>query len=269
VIVAGAVLKAIFPKFDPKSRKTGGPDEGFNATPRKKVVRDDGGEPVVLGLALKEVPWRPGLLLAIVKTGIISEDANPEKLSAEDEKSSEIFLALLGIQSPGSVALLDRMDLGKYERDGGFGDVAGIVGFDFASYKLTETERGFGVRVEWFSSGVGAASSTETLTILILDETSLEQVFSMEAKEDRTDTLVGDEVKTSDTEIRRTLTVLPSKTEGYFDWKVQETMKLSSDEKPKATIKRSSVIYKWNGYEYAEAGKQRSAPSGVLRKKKE
>jgi hypothetical protein len=109
-IAADAVLKAIYPEFDPKSRKTGGPDEGFNSTPRKKVVRDDGGEPVVLGLALKEVPWRSGLLLAIVKIGTLSEGVKPEKLSAEDEKSYNIFIALLGIQSPGSVALLDRKE---------------------------------------------------------------------------------------------------------------------------------------------------------------
>ena len=192
----------------------------------------------VTSLAMQELPYDKGTLAVAVKH---------EPCQAESGKHDwKLEAALMRVADSGKLVLLARAPLPEasglqQDTDGGNDDAA-LAGFDFARYETAPGQRAFGLRWHAFSSGTGAATDTHNVTVCQNEHGVLRPVLTFAARETETDvSSPSSEEATSDTVTKvRVLRVLPTLTQGHYDWQV--------------AVKSGGIaIYRWQGDHYEEA----------------
>lgn len=248
---AMALLKVIFPDFDPSNKSTGQPFKVKTASGEEAF-----GKELVTELGEKEAPYRKGLNAVYVFT-------ESEQEAPVEETHGYYFLIDIEKQPPRVILRHELGSKGTGERknchgESWEGNTCQIL-FEFAPYWLKKGERALGFRLREESHApmaYGENTIDETLVLFQLRDGAVSEVFhepittinQSSALDDK-----GTSVSTSETKF--TVEVQKTMTDGVFDWALEGAeVTTQSHSGNKVTESRSEKkirkLFTWKGERY-------------------
>ena len=249
VVKGDGLLKELYPGYQTQDQHTG--REFFTVEAREpKAI----GPEAVVEVSAKEFPYAKGTLAVAVISAVDSQDSKLKEQGLANERHVTLFILS---QTAGKWSKPSEVSLFRSEPD----DFLWVdcpkgrcqIKFDFGDYRMSETNRAFGVRIPAKSSGSGSLEEWEELLLFERTPTNLKKVFheTLTTYESDQSPLDGSgHVEGDEQHFKSVLMVDKNKTKNRYDWILTTQTGGSNDSKNRKPKRR---LFQWNGTKYIES----------------
>lgn len=236
-VSAEQILAALYPKFDPRTAKTGDRTD-INTKDSSPELKDKPSDALVVFFKIAELPFLPGHVVAL---DVVSDSFQGYKARA--------FFSLVRAEA-GQLKVVGRDPVGDppeqtltwYDERSG-----SSLKLDLANYKINDNERAFGYRLATWDGGTGASYGIESLLLYRATPQGMQRVLDVAMESDAAawDNQEGKVYK--DKKQKFVLIVSPNQHEGNYDWILKGRI-INKRLKRSRAAKGQTYVWKNGGY---------------------